>query len=297
MRNRIAQRRSRILRNNSTDAERFLWQRLRGRQIGGYRFRRQVPIGSYIADFVSIDANIHINHDEPFRAAAECGHLKLVKYLVYLGSDVRARGDYAIYWAVFNGHLDIVKYLVKKGADVSSKNNIAVRIAALHGHLEIVQYLVENGADIHVSNEYALLMASESGHLDVVQYLASLCTDIRNINDAIYWASAKGHLHIVKYLVSLGGDVHGSGNPLQWPLANGHFEMVKYLAEQGVSTETVDGKCLEYLKFCDKMKAKAQKKIYFWWIPICYDMSHPSGCGKRMAKHSLEAYNKIINNQ
>lgn len=63
MRNRIAQRRSRILRNNSTDAERFLWQRLRGRQLGGYRFRRQVPIGSYIADFVSIDAKLVIELD------------------------------------------------------------------------------------------------------------------------------------------------------------------------------------------------------------------------------------------
>jgi len=63
MRNRIAQRRSRILRNNSTDAERFLWQRLRGRQMGGYRFRRQVPIGSYIADFVSIDAKLVIELD------------------------------------------------------------------------------------------------------------------------------------------------------------------------------------------------------------------------------------------
>ena len=63
MRNPIAQRRSRILRNNSTDAERFLWQHLRGRQLDGYRFRRQVPIGGYIADFACLDAKLVIELD------------------------------------------------------------------------------------------------------------------------------------------------------------------------------------------------------------------------------------------
>lgn len=45
-------RRARELRNNATDAERLLWQRLRDRQMRGYRFRRQQPIGDYIVDFV-----------------------------------------------------------------------------------------------------------------------------------------------------------------------------------------------------------------------------------------------------
>ncbi len=37
-------------RDNPTLAERALWQELRGRQLG-VRFRRQDPIGPYIADF------------------------------------------------------------------------------------------------------------------------------------------------------------------------------------------------------------------------------------------------------
>ncbi|MFL6652115.1 MAG: DUF559 domain-containing protein, partial [Sulfurifustaceae bacterium] len=44
MRNPLSQKRARALRNQPTDAERYLWQRLRKRQMGGYRFRRQVPI-------------------------------------------------------------------------------------------------------------------------------------------------------------------------------------------------------------------------------------------------------------
>ena len=39
------------LRGTATDAERILWSMLRNKQIAGLRFRRQQPIGPYIADF------------------------------------------------------------------------------------------------------------------------------------------------------------------------------------------------------------------------------------------------------
>jgi very-short-patch-repair endonuclease len=59
---------ARKLRNEPTDAERKLWQLLRGRQLEGFRFRRQVPIGPYIVDFlcpqlklvVEIDGGQHV---------------------------------------------------------------------------------------------------------------------------------------------------------------------------------------------------------------------------------------------
>ena len=43
---------ARKLRRDATEAEKRLWARLRGRQVAGVRFRRQVPIGPYIVDFV-----------------------------------------------------------------------------------------------------------------------------------------------------------------------------------------------------------------------------------------------------
>ncbi len=42
---------ARNLRTQSTDAERTLWRHLRSRHADGYKFRRQHPIGPYIADF------------------------------------------------------------------------------------------------------------------------------------------------------------------------------------------------------------------------------------------------------
>jgi very-short-patch-repair endonuclease len=55
--------RARDLRNNTTDAERALWRVLRGRQLQGFRFRRQVPIGGFIADFVCPQAKLIIELD------------------------------------------------------------------------------------------------------------------------------------------------------------------------------------------------------------------------------------------
>ncbi len=63
MRDPVAQRHSRTLRNQATDAERHLWQHLRHRQLGGHRFRRQVPILGYIADFACLDAKLVIELD------------------------------------------------------------------------------------------------------------------------------------------------------------------------------------------------------------------------------------------
>ena len=54
---------ARDLRNAATDAERKLWHHLRGRQLRGYKFRRQYPIAGYIADFVCVEARIVIELD------------------------------------------------------------------------------------------------------------------------------------------------------------------------------------------------------------------------------------------
>ena len=54
---------AKVLRGNQTDAERTLWRHLRNRQIGGYKFRRQVPIGNYIVDFVCFETRLIIEVD------------------------------------------------------------------------------------------------------------------------------------------------------------------------------------------------------------------------------------------
>ena len=48
----MAESRAQELRKSSTEAEKRLWRLLRAKQLAGYKFRRQEPIGSYIVDFV-----------------------------------------------------------------------------------------------------------------------------------------------------------------------------------------------------------------------------------------------------
>jgi very-short-patch-repair endonuclease len=52
-----------FLRQSMTGAERKLWSELRRRQISGWYFRRQAPIGPYIVDFVCHSARLVIEVD------------------------------------------------------------------------------------------------------------------------------------------------------------------------------------------------------------------------------------------
>ncbi|MEX2584675.1 MAG: DUF559 domain-containing protein, partial [Gemmatimonadota bacterium] len=55
--------RARELRQHQTDAERRLWGILRAGRLGGFKFRRQHPIGRYYADFVCFEPQLVVEVD------------------------------------------------------------------------------------------------------------------------------------------------------------------------------------------------------------------------------------------
>ena len=55
--------RAQALRQNQTNAEGLLWHYLSRKQLAGYRFRRQQPIGPYIADFACLSEKLLIELD------------------------------------------------------------------------------------------------------------------------------------------------------------------------------------------------------------------------------------------
>jgi len=59
------------LRHNQTNAEGLLWHYLRNKQLGGYKFRRQQPIGPYIADFACLSQKLLIELDGSQHAARQ----------------------------------------------------------------------------------------------------------------------------------------------------------------------------------------------------------------------------------
>src|SRR5262245_56758715 len=79
---------ARGMRRRQTSAEARLWSRLRNRQLGNLKFRRQVPRGSFIADFLCDEAMLIVEVDGSQHGdkAAEDG--RRTEYLESLGYSV-----------------------------------------------------------------------------------------------------------------------------------------------------------------------------------------------------------------
>ncbi len=85
-------------RNNSTKSEIKLWPYLKNKQLHGYKFNRQKPIGNYIADFyyhrlclvIEVDGSTHnsleVQHQDKLKD--EYLHKAGLKVLRFTGYDV-----------------------------------------------------------------------------------------------------------------------------------------------------------------------------------------------------------------
>jgi very-short-patch-repair endonuclease len=81
------------LRREATDAERKFWMAVRNRQQGGLKFRRQVSIGPYIADFACVEAGIIVELDGSQHAdSVECDERR-TRYLEAQGFRVLRFGN------------------------------------------------------------------------------------------------------------------------------------------------------------------------------------------------------------
>jgi very-short-patch-repair endonuclease len=61
---------ARVLRRRATLTERSLWTLLRDRRLDGLKFRRQVPIGPYVVDFLCLAHRLIVEADGPFHDPA-----------------------------------------------------------------------------------------------------------------------------------------------------------------------------------------------------------------------------------
>ena len=59
------------LRRIPTRAEALLWAELRARRLNGAKFRRQVAVGPYVADFVCFEARLIVELDGPVHEGAD----------------------------------------------------------------------------------------------------------------------------------------------------------------------------------------------------------------------------------
>ncbi len=77
-------------RQNPTDAERFLWECLRNKQLDGYKFRRQHIIGDVIVDFVNLDKKLVVEVDGGYHKAPDVKEYDILRtnYLNHKGYKV-----------------------------------------------------------------------------------------------------------------------------------------------------------------------------------------------------------------
>ncbi len=54
---------ARAMRREPTEPERLLWARLRDRRLGGFKFRRQHPLGAFVADFACLERRVIVEAD------------------------------------------------------------------------------------------------------------------------------------------------------------------------------------------------------------------------------------------
>ena len=63
--------RARRLRREMSDEERVLWMLLRDRRFAGFKFRKQVPLGDYVVDFVCFGSKLILELDGAQHAEPE----------------------------------------------------------------------------------------------------------------------------------------------------------------------------------------------------------------------------------
>jgi very-short-patch-repair endonuclease len=56
-------RRAKAMRKGPTEAERRLWAQLRGKRLNGFKFYRQVVVGTFIVDFISHERGVVVEVD------------------------------------------------------------------------------------------------------------------------------------------------------------------------------------------------------------------------------------------
>ena len=115
--------------------------------------------------------------------------------------------------------------------------------------------------------------------------------DDLNSSGAIIDASYYGYINIVKYLVNHKHVDVTVKNNLSLHYAQGHFELSKFLVEHGADPSRLSEDCKKYIMICQKTREKILKKLYFWWVRVCY--STDNLCGQRMMVHNYNKYKKI----
>lgn len=105
---------ARRLRHEQTESEQKLWARLRRRQLEGFKFRRQHPIGAFFADFFCTEAKLVIEVDGSQHADELARDQSRTEFLRGAGYDVLRFWNHEI-----NSEIDTVVQRIADALELS----------------------------------------------------------------------------------------------------------------------------------------------------------------------------------
>ena len=191
--------------------------------------------------------------------AAIVGHAEMVRYLIDEKKlDVNATGrfgDTALHAAAENGHVAVLRLLCASGTDLDAKTSFrnrqklsnsitALMMAARIGRVDCVQALLTAGAAIDARSTYeetALLHAVYREHAEVAALLLKHEADTsladKDGDGALSNAAGQGDLVVTKLLIDAGADIHAVNKegvtPVVKALVKGKYDTLKLLVEAG----------------------------------------------------------------
>ena len=201
--------------------------------------------------------------------------------------------------AIQENNINICREIFKCNSD-SICDDIIDRVCALE-RVEIFKILYSIG---HSFTSY-IGSAISFDNVKVVQFLHNNGVNlIPRLRIYLEIASMNNCIDSIKYLVIHGGISNISRNVIERLIFDGlvyrSYELVDFLLNcvpDGMTNIDIEDSYKNfysrYRTLVEKTRDRAAKKIYFWWIPICYNIYHPSGCGKRMRDNNYKTYQRI----
>ena len=245
-----------------------------------------------VKSFVERGGSINYKNEEALIAASISGRLQIVEYLVKQGANIHVDNEHALTSAISFGKKTVVEYLIKSGADIYFDGGVEVfNLAVIYGHLDIVKYLIEE-CKIAFDHIQTIKDCMTYNLPDILKYLVHRGLDILDEKyDAIKIVCIYGHIDLFKFIIDQ------DSNRFEDQTFESYIRKLTNLLEDNtrIYYRGYFRYIIEYFKFCkkiyDKRCQRSSKVIYFWWIPICYDVTRP--CGKRMALKNFENYKKL----
>lgn len=213
--------------------------------------------------------------------ACKHGQLSILKYIVNSENNEYAFlnvGKKGLHMAILRGHLSIIEFFVKKGYLTEQDQILVVE----KGHPQMLQCILDH---VFVNTDRLLDKACEIGRMDMIKEIYNVGAGISY--NTIRRTFEKRSFPILKYLLECLFPQHLDDMKSE-ALKHEDFDFLMYLVQNKIIEKPDNDKFKQYVS---TKEIEAQRKIYFWWIKICYDYNRP--VGQRMLQRSWQQFQNL----